>query len=123
MLSAYSQHIVRIAVVNPLPLDYDSLRAENDIGGKDHKMTTARERTNAVVGTRELLRTLATSGHATPLGDVQRIAEYLLRDYALDGDLAVSAAALPDLWEDRNRSKRHGNMSSKFFFLPKREPQ
>jgi hypothetical protein len=35
VVSAYSQHIERIAVVNPLPLDYDSLRAENDIGGKE----------------------------------------------------------------------------------------
>jgi hypothetical protein len=86
-------------------------------------MTTARERTNAVVGTREFLRTLASSGNATPVGDVQRIAEQLLRHYPLDGDLAISAAALPSLWADPNRSTRRGRMSSKSFFVPKREPQ
>ncbi|MPW23262.1 hypothetical protein BN2476_1250011 [Paraburkholderia piptadeniae] len=63
-------------------------------------MTTALERTNAVIGTGEFLRTLASSGNAAPAGDVQRIAERLLRHYPLDADLAVSAVARPDLWED-----------------------
>ncbi|SDJ27212.1 hypothetical protein SAMN04487926_14045 [Paraburkholderia steynii] len=86
-------------------------------------MTTARERTNAVVGTREFLRTLASSGNATPAGDVQRTAEHLLRHYPLDGDLAVSAAALPDLWEDPNRRTRRGSMSRNSGAARNRGPQ
>lgn len=63
-------------------------------------MTTAYERTNAVVETREFLRTLASSGNAAPAGNVQPMAERLLRHYPLDVDLAVSAAALPGLWAE-----------------------
>ncbi|CAE6872682.1 BPSL0761 family protein [Paraburkholderia domus] len=83
-------------------------------------MTTAHERTNAVVGTREFLQTIALSGNTSAAGDVQQIAERLLRHYPLDVDLAVSAAALPSLWAEPDTSMRHGSMSSNPFSDRKR---
>ncbi|MBB5441611.1 hypothetical protein HDG38_000200 [Paraburkholderia sp. WSM4177] len=59
-------------------------------------MTTAYERTKAVIETRELLQVLAT-GTASP-GAIRQAALQLLRHYPLDVDLEVSAAALPGIW-------------------------
>lgn len=70
-------------------------------------MTTAHERTNAVVGTHEFLRTLASSGSTSVVGDVQRIAERLLRHQPLDVDLAASTAALPRLRAEPGSSMPH----------------
>ena len=61
-------------------------------------MTTPRERTKAVVDTRELLRMLASADEVTVRGLVQTTAMCLLRHYPLDIDLEVSAAALPGVW-------------------------
>ncbi|KVS41514.1 hypothetical protein WK43_22920 [Burkholderia ubonensis] len=61
-------------------------------------MTTPRERTKAVVDTREFLRMLASADEVTVRGLVQTMAMCLLRHYPLDIDLEVSAAALPGVW-------------------------
>lgn len=61
-------------------------------------MTTAYERTKAVIETRELLQLLASAtGTASP-GAIRQAALQLLRHYPLDVDLEVSAAALPGIW-------------------------
>ncbi|WP_287183841.1 BPSL0761 family protein [Paraburkholderia sp.] len=86
-------------------------------------MTTAHERANAVIGTREFLETLALTGTTYAVSDLRRIAERLLRHYPLDVDLAVSATALPSLWVEPDRSMPHGIMSRKSFSARKREPQ
>ncbi|WP_319001436.1 hypothetical protein [Burkholderia sp. AU39826] len=41
---------------------------------------------------------LASANHVDCHGNVQSVAERLLRHYPLDVDLAVSAAALPGVW-------------------------
>ena len=61
-------------------------------------MTTPYERTKAVTDTREFLQMLASANHVDCHGNVQSVAERLLRHYPLDVDLAVSAAALPGVW-------------------------
>jgi hypothetical protein len=61
-------------------------------------MTTACERTKAVIGAREFLRVLASADEITILGLVQSVALGLFRHYPLDIDLEVSAAALPGVW-------------------------
>jgi len=61
-------------------------------------MTTPDERTRAVRSTYEFLRTLATADEITIPGLVQTAAVALLRHYPGDGDLEVSASALPAIW-------------------------
>lgn len=61
-------------------------------------MTTANERTKAVVDTREFLQVLASADEITIRGLVQSVAVCLLRHYPLDVDIEVSAAALPEVW-------------------------
>ncbi|MET3551970.1 BPSL0761 family protein [Burkholderia sp. 567] len=61
-------------------------------------MTTPRERTKAVVDTREFLLILASADEVNVRGLVQTMAMRLLRHYPLDIDLEVSAAALPGVW-------------------------
>ncbi|WP_244124066.1 BPSL0761 family protein [Burkholderia gladioli] len=67
-------------------------------------MTTAHERTSAVVGTRRFLRMLASDISYANTCDLGEEAVRLLRHYPLDVDLDVSATALPNLW----RSPSHG---------------
>lgn len=63
-------------------------------------MTTAEERTRAVVGARDLLATLA-DGRGPYCADLVRtLALTLLRHYPSESDIDVSAAALPNLWAD-----------------------
>jgi hypothetical protein len=62
-------------------------------------MTTANERTEAVIAVREFLEMLAASD--CDVGDEIRVAATrLLRHYPLDVDIATSAAALPGIWVD-----------------------
>ncbi|RQX90804.1 BPSL0761 family protein [Burkholderia stagnalis] len=61
-------------------------------------MTTAYERTKAVIETRKFLQVLASADEVTICGLVQSVAVCLLRHYPLDVDLEVSAAALPGVW-------------------------
>ena len=61
-------------------------------------MTTAYERTKAVIETRELLKMLASSDNVASHGEIQAFAVRLLRHYPLDIDLEVSAGALPGVW-------------------------
>jgi hypothetical protein len=60
-------------------------------------MTTAYERTKSVLETRRFLQMLASADEVTIRGLVQSVAVCLLRHYPFDGDLEVSAAALPGL--------------------------
>ena len=71
-------------------------------------MTTAYERTKAVIETREFLQMLASADEVTIRGLVQSVAVCLLRHYPLDIDLEVSAATLPGVWAvpERQRSNR-----------------
>jgi hypothetical protein len=63
-------------------------------------MTTAEERTRAVVGARDLLATLA-DGRGPYCADLVRtLAMTLLRHYPTAVDIDVSAAALPNLWAE-----------------------
>jgi hypothetical protein len=63
-------------------------------------MTTAEERTRAVVGARDLLETLA-DGRGPYCADLVRtLAMTLLRHYPTVVDIDVSAAALPNLWAE-----------------------
>ncbi|MBR8142747.1 hypothetical protein NUV26_13560 [Burkholderia pseudomultivorans] len=61
-------------------------------------MTTAYERTRAVVETRKFLQMLASVDGASNDARVQSVAARLLRHYPLDIDLELSAAALPGIW-------------------------
>jgi hypothetical protein len=61
-------------------------------------MTTPRQRTDAVIQTRDLLRLLARTDEVTIRGLIESVAMCLLRHYPLDIDLEVSAAALPGIW-------------------------
>lgn len=61
-------------------------------------MTTANERTNAVVETRAFLQMLASDSNCTPPNNLGEEAVRLLRHYPLDVDLDISASALPNLW-------------------------
>ncbi len=74
-------------------------------------MTTAEERTRAVVGARDLLATLA-DGRGLYCADLVRtLAKTLLRHYPTAVDIDVSAAALPNLWAEptkiATRSREH----------------
>ncbi|SFT95526.1 BPSL0761 family protein [Paraburkholderia aspalathi] len=62
-------------------------------------MTTANERTNAVIATRAFLETLAAS-HRDAGDEVRAAATRLVRHYPLNVDIAASAAALPGIWAD-----------------------
>ncbi|SAK74416.1 hypothetical protein AWB75_04143 [Caballeronia catudaia] len=73
-------------------------------------MTTAEERTRAVVGARDLLATLA-EGRGLYCEDLVRtLAMALLRHYPSQSDIDESAIALPDVWakaeEVANRRRR-----------------
>ena len=61
-------------------------------------MTTAYERTKAVIETRKLLQLLASPTSTATRGAIQDTARLLLRHYPLDVDLEISAAALPGIW-------------------------
>ena len=61
-------------------------------------MTTACERTKAVIETRKLLQTLSSADEVTIHGLIQSVAVCLLRHYPLDIDLEMSASALPIVW-------------------------
>ncbi|OXI92267.1 MULTISPECIES: BPSL0761 family protein [Burkholderia] len=60
-------------------------------------MTTADERTNAVISTREFLQMLVAADSAAS-SEVRALALRLLRHYPLNVDIATSAAALPGIW-------------------------
>lgn len=61
-------------------------------------MTTAYERTKAVIETRKLLQLLGSPTSTATREAIQDTALLLLRHYPLDVDLEISAAALPDVW-------------------------
>lgn len=61
-------------------------------------MTTAYERTKAVIETRKLLQLLGCPTSTATRDAVQDAALLLLRHYPLDIDLEISAAALPGIW-------------------------
>jgi hypothetical protein len=61
-------------------------------------MTTACERTKAVIETREFLQTLSSADEVTIRGLIRSVAVCLLRHYPLDIDLDISASALPKVW-------------------------
>ncbi|WP_305870083.1 MULTISPECIES: BPSL0761 family protein [unclassified Caballeronia] len=63
-------------------------------------MSTAEQRTRAVVGARDLLVTLA-DGRGPYCADLVRtLAMTLLRHYPSEADIDVSAIALPSLWAE-----------------------
>ncbi|WP_319000458.1 BPSL0761 family protein [Burkholderia vietnamiensis] len=66
-------------------------------------MTTAYERTKAVIETRELLQLLASAPSTAPPSAIRQAALQLLRHYPLDVDLEISAAALPGVWAPLRR--------------------
>ncbi len=70
-------------------------------------MTTACERTNAVIATREFLEMLA-AGNGVECGDLRAVALRLLRHYPLDIDIATSAMELPGIWAQPGRRRRTG---------------
>ncbi|CAB3795556.1 hypothetical protein LMG28614_04199 [Paraburkholderia ultramafica] len=61
-------------------------------------MTTPAERTKAVIETRRFLQMLASDDSLTDPSKIREAAMRLLRHYPLDVDLAVSAAAFPNVW-------------------------
>ncbi|RIV38821.1 BPSL0761 family protein [Burkholderia pseudomallei] len=61
-------------------------------------MTTAYERTKAVLETRKLLQLLGSPTGTATRDTVRDAALLLLRHYPLDIDLEISAAALPEIW-------------------------
>ncbi|MFP4896328.1 BPSL0761 family protein [Paraburkholderia sp. EG304] len=61
-------------------------------------MTTAYERTKAVIEARKLLQLLGSPTNTTARDAIQDTALLLLRHYPLDIDLEISAAALPGIW-------------------------
>ena len=61
-------------------------------------MTTAYERTKAVIEVRKLLQLLGSPTNTTARDAIQDTALLLLRHYPLDIDLEISAAALPGVW-------------------------
>lgn len=61
-------------------------------------MTTAYERTKAVIETRKLLQLLCSPTSTATRDAIQDTALLLLRHYPLDVDLEISAAALPGIW-------------------------
>ncbi|WP_309568805.1 BPSL0761 family protein [Paraburkholderia sp. BL6669N2] len=64
------------------------------------RMTTAEERTRAVVGARDLLATLA-DGRGPYCADLVRtLAMALLRHFPSEADIDASAFALPNIWAE-----------------------
>ena len=61
-------------------------------------MTTASERTKAVIEARKLLQLLGSPANTTARDAFRDTALLLLRHYPLDIDLEISAAALPGIW-------------------------
>lgn len=61
-------------------------------------MTTAYERTKAVIETRKLLQLLGSSADTTTRNEIRDTALLLLRHYPLDVDIEISAAAMPGIW-------------------------
>jgi hypothetical protein len=74
--------------------------------------TTPFGRTRAVVETREFLGILATADEVEIPGLVQSLARCLLRDFPLDGDIALSATLLPEIWADPHEKRRHSAVST-----------
>jgi len=66
-------------------------------------MTTPHERTRSVVQAREFLRELARSTDVSE--SVRTEARRLLRHYPSDGDLHLTALALPGWWERPNEER------------------
>ncbi|KVC93346.1 hypothetical protein WI76_27785 [Burkholderia ubonensis] len=66
-------------------------------------MTTAYERTKAVLETRKLLQLLGSSTGTATRDTVRDAALLLLRHYPLHIDLEISAAALPGIWASPRR--------------------
>ncbi|KOR17631.1 MULTISPECIES: BPSL0761 family protein [Burkholderia] len=66
-------------------------------------MTTAYERTKAVIETRKLLQLLGSRTSTATRDAIQDAALLLLRHYPLDVDLEISAAALPEIWATPQR--------------------
>ncbi|MCA8494021.1 BPSL0761 family protein [Burkholderia arboris] len=67
-------------------------------------MTTADERTSAVISTREFLMMLAAAD-SVACDDLRAVALRLLRHYPLDIDIATSAMALPGIWAQPGRRR------------------
>ncbi|ONC42039.1 hypothetical protein AQ916_30750 [Burkholderia pseudomallei] len=61
-------------------------------------MTTAYERTKAVIEARKLLQLLSSPVNTTVHDSIRDTALLLLRHYPLDIDLEISAAALQGIW-------------------------
>ncbi|WP_341313752.1 BPSL0761 family protein [Paraburkholderia sp. IMGN_8] len=61
-------------------------------------MTTAYERTKAVIEARELLQPLASATGTGARRAVREAARQLFQHHPLDVDLEGSAAALPGIW-------------------------
>ena len=61
-------------------------------------MTTARERTRSVRGTRDFLETLATNIGPINHALARTLALQLLRHFPSDVDIANSSDALPEVW-------------------------
>lgn len=71
-------------------------------------MTTANERTDAVIAARAFLEKLAASDSDVDCDKVHATAAQLLRNYPLNVDIATSAAALPGIWADPLAKRRYG---------------
>ncbi|MBO7811049.1 MULTISPECIES: BPSL0761 family protein [Burkholderia] len=67
-------------------------------------MTTAVERTSAVIATREFLTMLAAAD-SDASSEMRALALRLLRHYPLEVDIATSAVALPGLWSKPVRGR------------------
>ena len=61
-------------------------------------MTTASERTKAVIEARKLLQLLGSPANTSARDAFRDSAMLLLRHYPLNVDLEISAAALPGIW-------------------------
>ncbi|WP_319001417.1 BPSL0761 family protein [Burkholderia cepacia] len=71
--------------------------------GEPSPMTTAYERTKAVLETRKLLPLRGSPIGATTRDIVRDAALLHLRHYPLDIDLEISAVTLPEIWVARQR--------------------
>ncbi|WP_309753747.1 MULTISPECIES: BPSL0761 family protein [unclassified Caballeronia] len=63
-------------------------------------MTQPHERTKAVIDARILLQTLLDAEEAPLWALVRTVALNVLRHFPHDGDIALSAAAVPTLWSE-----------------------
>lgn len=70
-------------------------------------MTTAHQRTQAVIESREFLQLLALPTCAASRDAVAEAALQLLRHYPLNIDLEISAAALPGIWASLRSEPSH----------------